>query len=159
MGIRLFIPVWGEHELMSIFGDILTSVETRLDGITDHPTIYIRKKPILLPEDDVPCLIVSPGREVITDENFDNVVQYEYEVQISHIRAGDREYGRTDTLALLDLREDIRNTLYQVLLPGAQSIDVKMELNPPFEVASGKASNYDISGYIMKYKVMETRTS
>lgn len=145
--------------MASIFGDILIAVESRLGGITDCPTIYIRKKPILLPEDDVPCIIISPGREVITDENFDRAMEYEYEVQISHIRAGDREFGRDDTLALLELRQSIRNELYQTLLPGAQSIDVKMELNPPFDVASGKASNYDISGYIMKYKVRETRTS
>lgn len=145
--------------MSSIFGDILIAVETRLTGITDCPTVYIRKKPILLPEDDIPCIIVSPGKEMITDESFELVVEYEYEVQISHIRAGDREYGRDDTLALLELRESIRNTMYQVLLPGAQSIDVKMALNPPFEVASGKASNYDISGYIMKYKVKETRVS
>lgn len=145
--------------MASVFGDILVAVETRIDGITDHPTIYIRKKPILLPEDIIPCIIISPGREQIVEENFDAVVWYEYEVQITHIRAGDREYGRDDTLALLELRQSIRNTLYQVLLPGAQSIDVKMALNPPFEVASGKMANYDISGYIMKYKVVEARTS
>lgn len=145
--------------MSSIFSTILTSVEDRLNEVVGIPTIYIRKKPILLQEDTIPCIIISPGREIITDENFDNVVEYEYEVQISHIRAGDRDFSRASTLSFLDLRQSIRNELYQVLLPGAQSIDVKMELNPPFEVASGNASNYDISGYIMKYKVRETRLS
>ena len=143
----------------SVFSNILTSVEDRLEAVVNIPTIYIRKKPVLLQEDVIPCIIISPGKESIIEENFDGKVWYEYEVQITHVRAGDRDFTKSATLAFLDLREKIRNELYQVLLPGALSIDVKMSVNPPFEVASGSISNYDISGYIMKYKVVEERTS
>jgi len=65
-----------------------------------------------------------------------------------------------DVATLFDLRENIRNQLFQPLLSGAASVyDCQLETNPAFEVVSGQASNYDISGMVITYKSVETRIS
>ena len=76
----------------SIFWDILYATKLRLETIPGIPTVKIRKKPILLQEDAIPLIILTPGKEVVGMEAFPNVVEYIYEVQISIIRAGNRIY-------------------------------------------------------------------
>ena len=50
---------------MSVFYQILDAVRDRLATIPSVPTIVIRKRPVLVQEDTVPIVIVSPGREII----------------------------------------------------------------------------------------------
>jgi hypothetical protein len=143
----------------SVFGDILTATKTRLEAIAGIPTVKIRKKPVLVQEDTIPLVLVTPGRERIGMEAFDTVVEYIYEVQVTVIRAGNRIY-ESDVQSFLELRQSIRNTLYQPLLAGAATvIDINMETSPPFDIVSGDANNYDISGIIVKYKSIEQRVS
>jgi hypothetical protein len=144
---------------MSVFYQILDAVRDRLATIPSVPTIVIRKRPVLVQEDTVPIVIVSPGREVIGDEAFGNIVEYLYSVEVTIIQAGNRVY-EADVATLFDLRENIRNQLFQPLLSGAASVyDCQLETNPAFEVVSGQASNYDISGMVITYKSVETRIS
>lgn len=144
---------------MSVFYQILDAVRDRLATIPSVPTIVIRKRPVLVQEDTVPIVIVSPGREIIGDEAFGNIVEYLYSVDVTIIQAGNRVY-EADVATLFDLRENIRNQLFQPLLSGAASVyDCQLETNPAFEVVSGQASNYDISGMVITYKSVETRIS
>lgn len=144
---------------MSVFYQILDAVRDRLATIPSVPTIVIRKRPVLVQEDTVPIVIVSPGREIIGDEAFGNIVEYLYSVEVTIIQAGNRVY-EADVATLFDLRENIRNKLFQPLLSGAASVyDCQLETNPAFEVVSGQASNYDISGMVITYKSVETRIS
>ena len=144
---------------MSVFYQILDAVRDRLATIPSVPTIVIRKRPVLVQEDTVPIVIVSPGREIIGDEAFGNIVEYLYSVEVTIIQAGNRVY-EADVATLFDLRENIRNQLFQPLLSGAASVyDCQLETNPVFEVVSGQASNYDISGMVITYKSVETRIS
>lgn len=144
---------------MSVFYQILDGVRDRLSAIPSVPTIVIRKRPILLQEDSLPLVIVSPGKENIGDEAFGNIVEYLYSVEVTIIQAGNRVY-EADVATLFDLRENIRNQLFQPLLSGAASVyDCQLETNPAFEVVSGQASNYDISGMVITYKSVETRIS
>jgi len=144
---------------MSVFYQILDAVRDRLATIPSVPTIVIRKRPVLVQEDTLPIIMVSPGREVIGDEAFGNVVEYLYSVEVTIIQAGNRVY-EADVATLFDLRENIRNQLFQPLLSGAASVyDCQLETNPAFEVVSGQASNYDISGMVITYKSVEARIS
>lgn len=144
---------------MSVFYQILDAVRDRLATIPSVPTIVIRKRAILVQEDTLPLIIVSPGREVIGDEAFGNVVEYLYSIEVTIIQAGNRVY-EADVATLFDLRENIRNQLFQPLLSGAASVyDCQLETSPAFEVVSGQASNYDISGMVITYKSVEARIS
>ena len=142
---------------MSVFYQILDGVRDRLAAIANVPPIVIRKRPILLQEDTLPLIIISPGQDSIGDEAFNNTVEYNYSVEVSVIQAGNRIY-EADVATLFDLRENIRNQLFQPLLGGAVTVyDCQLETNPAFEVVSGQASNYDISGMVITYKSVETR--
>ena len=144
---------------MSVFYQILDGVRDRLALVPSVPTIVIRKRPILLQEDALPLIIISPGQDSIGDEAFNNTVVYNYSVEVSIIQAGNRVY-EADVATLFDLRENIRNQLFQPLLGGAVTVyDCQLETNPAFEVVSGQASNYDISGMVITYKSVETRIS
>lgn len=144
---------------MSVFYQILDGVRDRLALVPSVPTIVIRKRPILLQEDTLPLIIISPGQDSIGDEAFNNTVEYNYSVEISIIQAGNRVY-EADVATLFDLRENIRNQLFQPLLGGAVTVyDCQLETNPAFEVVSGQASNYDISGMVITYKSVESRIS
>jgi hypothetical protein len=107
----------------------------------------------------LPVIIISPGQEQVAEEAFQNTVVYNYSIEISIIQAGNRVY-EADVATLFDLRQSIRNVLFQPLLDGAVTVyDCQLETNPAFEVVTGQASNYDISGMVITYKSIETRIS
>jgi len=143
----------------SVFWSALYYTKERLSGIPGIPEVKIRKKPILLQEDVIPIIIITPGKEDIGIETFDKIVEYIYEIQISYIRDGNRIYEE-DVKEFLGIRQAIRNTLYQPLLPGSSTIlDSVIETTPAFEVVSGESANYDISGMVVRYKSIEERVS
>lgn len=142
----------------SFFWKGLVYAKQRLEAIPGIPTVKIRKKPVLLQEDSIPLIIVTPGKEKVAMEAFERIVEYTYEIQITIIRAGNRIY-ESDVQNFLELRESIRNSMYQPNLPGTDFIDANIELTPPFDIVSGDSSNYDISGLIIRYKSIEERVS
>lgn len=143
----------------SVFWETLIYTKQRLEAIPAIPTVKIRKKPVLLQEDVIPLILVTPGKEKVGMEAFNQVVEYIYEIQITMIRPGNRIY-ETDVESFLKLRQSIRNSLYQPNLTGANTvIDAIIETTAPFDVVSGDAGNYDISGLIIRYKSIEERVS
>mgnify|MGYP006282682751 CR=1 FL=1 len=145
--------------MSSVFFQIMSGVRDRVKSLPGANNCVIRKRPILLQEDLLPLIIVSPGQEQVGEEAFNNTVEYNYSIEISIIQAGNRIY-EADVSTLFDLRQSIRNSLFQPLLDGAVTVyDCELETNPAFEVVTGQASNYDISGMVITYKSVETRIS
>lgn len=145
--------------MSSVFFEIISAVRDRVKALPKANNCVIRKRPILLQEDSLPVIIISPGQEQVAEEAFNNTVVYNYSVEISIIQAGNRVY-EADVATLFDIRQSIRNALFQPLLDGAVTVyDCQLETNPAFEVVTGQASNYDISGMVISYKSVETRIS
>lgn len=142
---------------MSVFWEILFSVQQNLITSIGTVPVRVRKRSILLESDTLPIIIVSPDRESIAMEAFNRVVGYDYTIQVTLIQAGNRIYEQ-DTKDWLLLRQKIRNVLYQPTLPGISSIvGMDMNLQPPFEAVSGNVSNYDVSGMTVTYRNIEER--
>jgi hypothetical protein len=143
--------------MATIFWQILDSVRDRISTLPGVPNVVIRKRPVFTQEDAVPLIIVSPGEEVVGMEAFPVTVEYLYRVQVSLIQAGNRIY-EGDVSSLLDLRQSIRNILYQPFLNGAINVyDCRMDMSPAFEVVSGEASNYDVTGMVFTFNSIESR--
>lgn len=142
---------------MTVFWQILDSVRDRISTIPGVPTVVIRKRPILTQEDSVPLIIISPGEERVGMEAFPITVEYRYTVQISIIQAGNRIFD-ADVSSLLDLRQSIRNIMYQPFLDGSATVyNCFMDMSPAFEVVSGDSSNYDVTGMVLTFHSIETR--
>jgi len=142
---------------MTVFWQILDSVRDRISTIPGVPTVVIRKRPILTQEDSVPLIIISPGEERVGMEAFPITVEYRYTVQISIIQAGNRIFD-ADVSTLLDLRQSIRNIMYQPFLDGSTTVyNCFMDMSPAFDVVSGDASNYDVTGMVLTFHSIETR--
>ncbi len=142
---------------MTVFWQILDSVRDRISTIPGVPTVVIRKRPILTQEDSVPLIIISPGEERVGMEAFPITVEYRYTVQISIIQAGNRIFD-ADVSSLLDLRQSIRNIMYQPFLDGSTTVyNCFMDMSPAFEVVSGDSSNYDVTGMVLTFHSIETR--
>ncbi len=142
---------------MTVFWQILDSVRDRISTIPGVPTVVIRKRPVLTQEDSVPLIIISPGEERVGMEAFPITVEYRYTVQISIIQAGNRIFD-ADVSTLLDLRQSIRNIMYQPFLDGSTTVyNCFMDMSPAFEVVSGDSSNYDVTGMVLTFHSIETR--
>lgn len=142
---------------MTVFWQILDSVRDRISTIPGVPTVVIRKRPILTQEDSVPLIIISPGEERVGMEAFPITVEYRYTVQISIIQAGNRIFD-ADVSTLLDLRQSIRNIMYQPFLDGSTTVyNCFMDMSPAFDVVSGDSSNYDVTGMVLTFHSIETR--
>jgi hypothetical protein len=142
---------------MTVFWQILDSVRDRISTIPGVPTVVIRKRPVLTQEDSVPLIIISPGEERVGMEAFPITVEYRYTVQISIIQAGNRIFD-ADVSTLLDLRQSIRNIMYQPFLDGSATVyNCFMDMSPAFEVVSGDSSNYDVTGMVLTFHSIETR--
>lgn len=142
---------------MGVFSAIVGEVKSRLQTL--GVPIVVRKRAILLEGDRLPLLIVSPAQEAVNLEAFNGVVCYDYAVNVTLINAGNRVY-EPDVYSWLDLRERIRNELYQVTLSGAVSVfDTMISLSPALEVVSGSTGNYDVAGITVTYRSLESRIS
>ena len=143
----------------SVFWSALYFTIQRLMAIPGIPEVKIRKKPVLLQEDTIPLILITPGKEQVEMECFDKVVEYVYEVNVAMIRPGNRIY-ESDVEDFLKIRQAIRDTLYQPTIPGVSTvIDSLIETNQAFDIVSGDSSNYDISSMLIRYKSIEERVS
>jgi len=142
---------------MGVFSTILAAVKARLEPL--GTPVVVRKRAILLEGDRLPLIIVSPSQETVNLEAFAGIVAYDYAVNVTLINAGNRIY-EPDVYQWLDLRERVRNELYQVTLSGAVSVfDTMMSLNPALEVVSGSTGNYDVAGITVTYRSLESRVA
>lgn len=143
--------------MATVFWQILDSVRDRISALPGIPNVVIRKRPVFTQEDVVPLIIISPGEETVGMEAFPITVEYMYRVQISLVQAGNRIY-EGDVSTLLDIRQAIRNVLYQPFLDGSVSVyNCSMDMSPAFEVVSGEASNYDVTGMVFTFNSIESR--
>jgi len=143
----------------SVFWSALYFTKQRLMAIPGIPEVKIRKKPVLLQEDAIPLILITPGKEQVEMECFDKVVEYVYEVNVAMIRPGNRIY-ESDVEDFLKIRQSIRDTLYQPAIPGISTvIDSLIETSQAFDIVSGDSSNYDISSMLIRYKSIEERVS
>lgn len=142
---------------MTIFWQILDSVRDRIQSLPGSHNVVIRKRPVLIQEDTVPIIIISPGEEKVGMETFPITVEYRYTVQISIVQPGNRIF-EGDVSTLLDLRQSIRNIMYQPFLDGSTSVyNCFMDMSPAFDVVSGDSSNYDVTGMVLTFHSIETR--
>lgn len=144
---------------MSVFYNILADVKTRLQSIAGAPPIVLRKRAIFLESDVLPTIIVSPAQESVAIDAFNKKVAWDYAVQVTLIQAGNRIF-ESNLSSYLQLREDMRQALYQPTLPTVGDI-IGMEINmqPAFESVVGNVNNYDVSGIMITYRHLEDRTT
>ena len=144
---------------MSAFNDILGDIKTRLETIVGVPPVVIRSRAILLESDALPTIIVSPLQETNAIDAFNLTVAWDYTVQVTIVQAANRIYS-ANVAAYLQLREDIRQKLYQpTLLTVTGIIGMEINMQPAFESVMGNVNNYDISGMTITYRRLESRSA
>ena len=146
---------------MSIYFDILEAVKQRVLGASNEITPIIRKRPMLLATDTIPAIIISPGpgAETIGLEAFGQVVEYLYPVTITLVMASDR-VTEVEVSGALELRERIRQAMYQPLLAGVASVlNTTIDLDPPYSTAAGPNTVYDVTAIRLTFSSTEHRSA
>lgn len=141
---------------MSHYYDILTAVKTRCQTVLLNTRV--RRRPQVLEVDTLPLCLVAPGRERIAEQTFKKGVWYEYEVLVLYVDRADRvlEDGLS---AWMQARQDLRDVLFQVLLPGTSVFDTDIDPEDVVEAPAWAGSNYAVTAFRLRFKVAETRTS
>lgn len=144
---------------MSAIYDIMADIKTRIETIASVPPVVIRSRAILLETDALPVIIVSPLQETNAIDAFNLAVAWDYTVQVTIVQAANRVFS-ANVSSYLQLRENIRQKLYQPTLPTVTGI-IGMEINmqPAFESVIGNVNNYDISGMTITYRRLEARSA
>lgn len=149
---------------MSVFYEILVACKERVQTANECPVPKIRKTAELLKEDGstFPIVFVCPGGpEQVGMEAFNRVVSYEYPVLVVILNAFDRVF-EIDVASQLELREAIRNVLYQPTLTteNGSVFNTEIETLAPFFGEQGGAGiAYESTGFRLNYKSTETRTA
>jgi len=146
---------------MSIYFDILEAVKQRVLSASNEIMPVIRKRPILLATDVIPAIIISPGpgAETIGLEAFGQVVEYLYPVTITLVMASDR-VTEVEVYGALELRERIRQAMYQPLLAGVASVlNTTIDLDPPYSTAAGPNTVYDVTAIRLTFSSTEHRSA
>lgn len=146
---------------MSIYFDILEAVKQRVLSASNEIMPVIRKRPILLATDAIPAIVISPGpgAETIGLEAFGQVVEYLYPVTITLVMASDR-VTEVEVYGALELRERIRQAMYQPLLEGVASVlNTTIDLDPPYSTAAGPNTVYDVTAIRLTFSSTEHRSA
>lgn len=145
---------------MSIYFDILEAVKQRVVGVSNEIEPVIRKRPILLATDPIPAIIISPGpgAETVGQEMFGGGVEYLYPVTVTIVAASDR-VTEIEVHGMLDLRERIRQAMYQPLLAGVASVrNTTIDLDPSYSTAAGPSTVYDVTAIRLTFSSIENRS-
>jgi hypothetical protein len=121
--------------------------------------VVLRTDLIVEAEDTKPIIVVAPGPalETIRFQTFLKDVVYDYQVLVALIWPGNRTLS-ADLEAYTNLREAIRNQLYQIDVIGLQTaFDTDMKTGSVSKLAAVLGSNYRITGWQMMYSVREMR--
>ena len=145
---------------MSAYFDIMQAVRNRLQtALAGVASVVIRKRAIYLETDTLPKVIISPSSEQVNLDAFGGIVTWDYTIQVTLVQAGNRVF-EADVEEWLQLREDIRQQLYQPTLSGlANIVGMTIDMQPAFESVLGNVSNYDVSGMTITYQNVEARLS
>lgn len=150
---------------MSVYSTILNQVKDRIEGLGLDPAVYRRKRFVTV-EDEGDVIIVSPGQEnVVSDIDGDDteggcIIRYPVLVGIALPYDGALLNGASED-AMLDLREQIRQSLYTVnaVAPAGPPLicGVSMDLQPAFDRAGLDMDNMNVSAMMLYYDIREQR--
>lgn len=144
---------------MSVYLDILNACQARVAAAASGVPCQIRRRPMLLNTDTLPTIVIAPGSdgESIELEAFDRHVTWAYPVVVVIFSRGNRELSIAPTD--MDLREAVRNAIYQPLLSGAGTVyDIDLQLSGPFALRSPE-NNTETDAFQVIYKSSETRSA
>lgn len=149
--------------MATVFFQILQQTVTELlaANIPGNPGVSARRKPLLLPGDSIPRIIVWPGKggerdvskQFRSGSSSKTGVWWAYPVNVAYVIAGNREVEK-DLEAYLDERQAIRDALY-ALGPGdtaggpiAGVFDIEpFEPEEVFDLEAFLKGNYDLSAW------------
>jgi len=148
----------------SYYYDILDALKSRLvaavTGESPSVSVALRKRPVQLPNDPFPMLVIAPTEdgEIIGDEDFTRGVTYVYPVIVSMFSRGDRDQS-LDPGSYLGLRQKVRNAIYQPLLTGVDSVfDVQLVPGGAF-IQTELRQNVDVTNMRANFLSREIRES
>lgn len=145
---------------MSIYFDILKSLKNRVEKVAGGVPVLLRKRPIFLVDDPLPCIVVSPdlNGESIEYLTFQPCIEvtYEYPCLVTIFEAGDRvQEIYTDKYLLL--RESVRNVLFQPTLEGAETVyDANIDMSGSYALVEQR-NNFETTTFRIRFKSLETR--
>lgn len=155
--------------MSAIYYQLLTGVQTNVGNLAGTPPVVLRKKLALTQGDPSALVIVAPGRggekpDRLTYKSATTFgqtgVNYVYPVAVALIEPNDEALS-ANLAAYLLLRQSIRNLLFTVAPAGIVQPGYDVELDPD-EVAEFGAflgTNYDVTGWLVKYRTVENLTS
>ncbi len=145
---------------MSDYYTILTSVQTQVATIVTNTVL--RRKLFRLESDVFPIVYVTPdlpGGDKIRQQTMKKGVWHNYPVIVTYVQAGASNL-LTGLDTFLQVREDIRDKLYQPSLSGAtQVFDVEFDPQPVLNFAEFLGTDYDVCGWKFNYTVANVRSS
>lgn len=145
----------------STYWRILSALGTRVGTVATAPVPQLRQKLLALQGDTYPLLIVAPGAngEKYQGGTFGGGAFWAYPVTVAYVTAGNRTVA-TGLQAYLNLREAIRDVLFQPTLAGVASL-VGVDINPQavVDLQAYLTGNYDVTGWELTFESVETRTS
>lgn len=150
--------------MAAIYYQILQAVQSQLQNVANIPTVVLRKKLKLFnPKVDTNAIvIIAPGRggEQITDEATDYQVVWSYPVVVALILPGD-DIQTLNLAAHMQLRQDMRNQLYQLNLPNVSppQFDIQIDTDEVQELQAELGTSYDVTGWQVHYECNELRLS
>jgi hypothetical protein len=142
---------------MSVQQDILNAAKAVVDALNiTNLDCIIRKRNATFDPDDLPIVILVPGRPIIESESTENTIVWIRPLWVTIITpTGD---GIIESqFDLLDLEEEIRKALYVPLLPGAATVfHVDMEADDLY-VSAANDTGYDLTILRIDYWSQENR--
>lgn len=144
---------------MSVYLDILNACAAKVAAAAPGVSVQLRRRAQLLNTDTLPVIVLAPAPEgeSVELEAFNRHVTWAYPVNVIIFSRGNRELAIAPTD--MDLREDVRDAIYQPLLSGAGSVyDIDLQLSGPFNLRSPENTT-ETDAFQVIYKSSETRTA
>lgn len=152
-----------------------SAVATALEGDDRMPPVYRRKKPVLLKDDPIPCVVVSPGAEGprVAWQTFGRGVAYAYpvvvvlfypsnaiETAIEDRFEATAEMTEQEYADVMRATEVVRDAVFKPTLTGVDTVfDVEVNLTPAFEAVGANTRMYAVSGLTVTYLSLESRAA
>ncbi len=143
-----------------MFWTILTRVQLMLQGITNFPTVQIRKRLFHSRDhgDTLPLCILSPANEEMAAVQFKNSAMWDYSIHIGvYQQIAGAVQSASELQWMMARREEIRKTLYVPKLEGIETVfSVAYQSNPlyPWDVMDNQV---ELSVQQITYRVSEGR--
>lgn len=138
---------------------ILNAVKAVLDAASPALglSVYVKKQ-FLVGKDEAPCVIVTPNKTVVREQQYHNVIWYGYVIDFAVIQPGNRLINTT--LDDVDPYVDrIAGLLHTSSLSGVSSVwDTDYIPGSSFQVR-GLMENYDRSDFQIVFYTSEPRQS